>query len=139
MILGLPLSILVWFVLDFQSKPMWQGLAILFGLSFVVLPTAVLLTPAEPRETLHRFYRRCRPPGLWGPVRRELPGVGAGDPSFARLWGDSLVGMAACVGLVLATNAVFVGDWLRCGLGLAAAVGFGAWMLSRVLDQASAT
>jgi Na+/proline symporter len=36
-ILGLPLSILVWFVLNFQNSakhPMWQGLGLLFGLSF---------------------------------------------------------------------------------------------------------
>ncbi|MFH1567872.1 MAG: sodium:solute symporter [Gemmatimonadota bacterium] len=133
-VLGLPLSILVWFVLDYQSKPMWQGLGILFGLSFLVLPAAVLLTPSESMETLKRFYRTCRPPGLWGPVRRELPEVGAGDPSFARLWGDSLMGVAACVGLVLATNAVFVGDWARFGVSLAAAAGFGGWLLARVLE-----
>jgi SSS family solute:Na+ symporter len=39
-VLGLPLSIFVWFVLDFQNSathPMWQGLGLLFGLSFLVL------------------------------------------------------------------------------------------------------
>ena len=30
-VLGLPLSILVWFILDFQNKPMWQGIGLLSG------------------------------------------------------------------------------------------------------------
>ena len=58
-VLGLPLSILVWFVLDFQNAekhPMWQGLGLLFGLSFLVLLIVTLLTPAESPETLRRFF-----------------------------------------------------------------------------------
>ena len=65
-ILGLPLSILVWFVLDFQSKPLWQGLGMLFGLSFVVLITVTLLTPPESTETLKRFYTPLPAAGLLG-------------------------------------------------------------------------
>src|SRR5688500_10863740 len=44
-VLGLPLSILVWFVLDFQSRPLWQGLGLRFGLSWLVLSTVTLCTP----------------------------------------------------------------------------------------------
>ena len=71
-VLGLPLSIFVWFVLDFQNSdvhPMWHGLGLLFFLSFVVFIAVTLVTPAESPETLKRFYEQCRPPGLWGPVR----------------------------------------------------------------------
>lgn len=36
-LLGLPLSILIWFVLDFQNKPFWQGLGLLFVTSLITL------------------------------------------------------------------------------------------------------
>jgi solute:Na+ symporter, SSS family len=45
-------------------KPMWQGLGLLFVLSFVLLLAVTLLTPPESNETLLTFYARCRPPGL---------------------------------------------------------------------------
>jgi hypothetical protein len=35
--------------------------------------------------------------------------------------------------LVLATNAAFVGDWLRFGLGLGLAAVFSIWLMRRVL------
>lgn len=136
-VLGLPLSIVVWFVLDFQDEPMWQGLGILFVLSFIVLLVVTAATPPESPETLRRFYRRCRPPGLWGPIREEMPEVGANDPSFGRLMLDSLLGSVVCLGLVLGTNAVFVGDWARVGICAAMAVGLGAWLLARVLEPAA--
>ncbi|MCL5098085.1 MAG: hypothetical protein M1608_11280 [Candidatus Omnitrophica bacterium] len=116
-ILGLPLSILVWFILDFQSRPLWQGLTLLFALSFVVLITVTLLTPPEPIETLKQFYSRCRPPGLWGPVKQEMPGCGPSEPNGVRMLIDSLLGIGASLGLILATNAVFVRDWPRFALG----------------------
>lgn len=136
-ILGLPLSILVWFVLDFQSKPMWQGLGLLFALSFVVLITVTLLTPAESNETLKRFYARCRPPGLWGPIRCQVQLEDNGEPTTGRLLTDSLLGILASLGLVLATNAVFVGDWLRFFASLAGCVILGTWLLRRILAAAA--
>ena len=66
--LGLPVSIRVWFVLDYQHKPVWQGLGILFLASIVTLLAVTLLTPPESDETLRRFYARCRPFGAWGDV-----------------------------------------------------------------------
>jgi Na+/proline symporter len=38
-----------------------------------------LLTPAESDETLKDFYRRVRPWGFWGPIRRK---VESEDPTF---------------------------------------------------------
>src|SRR5690606_6851692 len=49
-VLGLPLAILVWFVLDFKSQPIWQGLGLLLSLSVVVLIVVTLLTPPESKE-----------------------------------------------------------------------------------------
>ncbi len=131
-VLGLPLSILVWFVLDFQSKPMWQGLGLLFALSFVVLVLVTLLTPPESEETLKRFYARCRPPGFWGPISRQVQLPDNGEPSPASMFIDSGLGIFASLCLVLATNAIFVGDWLRFGLTIVGGSGAGAWLLHRM-------
>lgn len=70
---GLPLSYIVWFVLDFAHKPFWQGFLLLFGGGWVVIVLVTLLTPPERHEVLAEFYHRCRPPGFWGPVTRTLP------------------------------------------------------------------
>jgi len=137
-VLGLPLSIIVWFVLDFQSKPMWQGLGLLFALSFIVLIAVTLLTPPESKETLKRFYARCRPPGFWGPIRSEVQLADLGEPTAGRMFGDSMLGIIASLGLVLATNAVYVGDWLRFGVSIAGCIVAGSWLLKRILDAAAA-
>ncbi len=131
-ILGLPLSILVWFVMDFQSQPMWQGLGLLFVMSFIVLVAVTLLTPAESEETLKRFYARCRPPGFWGPIRRQVQLPDNGEPTPASLLLDSALGIVASLCLVLATNAIFVADWSRCAVTIAGGAGAGTWLLRRI-------
>ena len=139
-VLGLPLSILVWFVLDFQNTdihPMWHGLGLLFGLSFLVLIVTTLLTPAESPETLARFYERCRPPGFWGPIRGLTTCGDATGPSVKHLLIDSGLGILACLGLVLVTNAVFVGAWWVVAVGGTAATGCGGWLIYRVFQQQS--
>ena len=136
------LSILVWFVLDFQNPakhPMWQGLGLLFGLSFLVLICVTLLTPPESHATLRAFYQRCWPPGFWGPVRGSTAATDAAIPPTGRLVANSLLGMLACLGLVLATNAIFVGDWLRVAGGLSAAALLGAWLVQRMFVPAPPT
>lgn len=75
LIIGLPLSYIVWFPLGFSNEqlhPFWQGFLLLFGLGFVTIVAISYLTPAERIETLREFYRRCRPPGVWGPVVRDF-------------------------------------------------------------------
>lgn len=137
-LLGLPLSIVVWFWLDFQKRPPWQGIGLLFALSFVVLIAVTFLTAPEKPETLRRFYERCRPPGLWGGIRS---GLAAQEPaehrgsSTAKLFIDAALGILACLGLVLATNAVFVKDWWMTLSGTAGAVVLGGWLMARILDS----
>jgi Na+/proline symporter len=141
-VLGLPIAIFVWFVLDFQNTdvhPMWHGLGLLFGLSFVVLMAVTLATPAESPETLKRFYERCRPPGLWGPVKSQF-GDESIDVALVRpLLVNSVLGMAACLSLVVATNAVFVSSWPTILVSTAAAVGLAVALVLRVLRSPSAT
>jgi solute:Na+ symporter, SSS family len=136
-ILGLPLSILIWFKFDFQDAskhPIWQGLGLLFGLSFVILTITTLLTPAESAETLTKFYDRCRPPGFWGPIRKHAGLTPSALPSFRGVVLNCLLGILACLGLVLATNAIFVGDWLRMTAGIISACLLGWWLIQRVFQ-----
>ena len=52
------------------------------------------------------------------------------DPSLGHLLFDCLLGVMACLGLVVATNSLFTGKWLVFGIGI---VCFGGWLLQRVL------
>ena len=72
-LIGLPLSYLLWFPLGFSQKPFWLAFFVLFGSGWAVILLASLLTPRESHETLARFYQRCTPPGLWGPISRHFP------------------------------------------------------------------
>ena len=55
--------------------PFWQGFLLLFGLGLVIVIAVTLLTPPEPIETLRAFHNKCRPPGFWGPVTKDLDAV----------------------------------------------------------------
>jgi SSS family solute:Na+ symporter len=59
---------------NLDRYPFWQGFAILFGLGWVCILLATLLTRPEPMDTLQKFYLAVRPIGFWGPVRRSLGG-----------------------------------------------------------------
>jgi hypothetical protein len=48
---------------------------------------------------------------------------------------DSLLGILACLGLVLATNALFVKNWTVLIAGTVICVVFGVWLLTRVFDR----
>jgi hypothetical protein len=117
---------------------MWQGLGLLFGLSIVVLVAVTLLTPPESTETLKKFYARCRPPGFWKPISDEVPLPDTGEPTTTEMFWDSLLGIIASLGLVLATNAVFVGDWPRFVASITVCIVTGSWLLRRILLKSRA-
>ena len=131
-VLGLPLAIFVWFILDFEDKPIWQGTGMLFLTAIITIVAVTLATPAESRETLVRFYKRCRPPAGWRKLRAEISLPTNSDPPLGHLIFDCILGTLACLGLVMVTNAVFVGNCLVGALGISATVGFGAWLLRRL-------
>ncbi len=54
---------------NLDRYPFWAGFGILFGLGWVSILAATLLTRPEPAEVLRSFYRTVRPIGWWGPVR----------------------------------------------------------------------
>jgi SSS family transporter len=105
LIIGLPLSYIVWFPLGFsneQQHPFWQGFLLLFGLGFVTIIAVTYLTPAERIETLREFYRRCRPPGFWGPVVREF-----GSEERKQIRSETMTDVIDCgLGVVFCTAAI---------------------------------
>jgi solute:Na+ symporter, SSS family len=110
---GLPLSYVIWFVLDYAHKPFWEGFLLLFGAGWIVIVAVTLLTAPEKRETLVEFYRRCRPPGFWGEIaeavspeerhrmRRE---------TRSDLY-ECALGVAFCTGVVTTTADLFGRHW----------------------------
>lgn len=137
---GLPCAVLVWFGLDYQNTavyPLWQGLAILLGGSVMVLFAVTLATPPEPIETLTAFYERCRPPGWWGPVRLQL-GLPRQVPAAMQTSIHAALAIAACLGLVLMTNALFVADWGTAGSGMLVAGSCTVFLIRRVLFPSAA-
>ncbi len=133
--LSLPLGWLVWFTLDFQSKPFWMGTGLLFTMALLIIVTVTLLTPPESDETLTRFYKRCRPMIGFSRFRRTVMLPPNNDPPLSALVLDCVIGMLACLGLVMATNAIFVRNWPLTALGMLAAVGFGGLLIHRSFGQ----
>jgi solute:Na+ symporter, SSS family len=142
LVVGLPLSYIVWFPLGFsneQAHPFWQGFLLLFGLGFATILAVTYLTRPEKIETLREFYARCRPPGLWGPVvkdfspeiRREIrretltdlidcvlgiafctAAILAVISPLGRHWGIFAAALAVCA----ASGGLFIGRWARRGV-----------------------
>jgi len=117
LVIGLPLSYIVWFPLGYSDDkvhPFWEGFLLLFGLGMVTIVVISLVTPAEKIETLREFYRRCRPPGFWRPVVSEL---GAEehqkikDETIRDLF-DCVLGVAFCSAAILSVISPFGGHWL---------------------------
>ena len=142
LVIGLPLSYIVWFPLGFSNErahPFWQGFLLLFGLGFAAIVVIAYLTPPERIETLRSFHARCRPPGFWGPVTRGLEAlerreirretvrdlidcalgvVFAGASILAvvsplgRAWGT----FAAALATALVAGGCFIRRWMRRGV-----------------------
>src|SRR5687768_465266 len=116
LIIGLPLSYIVWFPLGFSNEqvhPFWQGFLLLFGLGMVTIIVVSLITRPEKIETLREFYRRCRPPGFWGPVVTEFSGEERAQIRSETLRDliDCVLGIAFCAGAILAVISPFGGHW----------------------------
>lgn len=127
LIVGLPLSFIIWFPLGFSHQPFWHGFLLIFGLGWIVIVTVTLLTPPEKREVLENFYRLCRPPGLWGDIPNILPAEERRElrRSLKDDIVESVLGMLFCLAGVAATANLFGRHWLVAGIWVAiAAIGF---------------
>lgn len=128
-VIGLPLSIIIWFVLGFKDQPYWQGLGILFVSGAIVQAIVALLTPATSPDVCREFYRRCRPFGLWAPFNSQ-PGTKPAA-SGIQILRDSMIGVLTCLGLVVATNALLIKSWPLGLAGLFVTIVFGAMTIIR--------
>ena len=57
---------------DLNRFPFWVGFAIIFGLGWIAILVATLVTRPESMDVLRKFYRDVQPIGFWGPVAAEL-------------------------------------------------------------------
>ncbi len=108
-----------------------QYFPLLAGLSLFSCLIAAYVFPPAPAETLKDFYRKVRPFGLWGPVRRMLADGGEDPrrPSRDRL--DipvALVGTGFFIVLYLSVMDLVLHNWARAAC-LAAASGVGGAIL----------
>lgn len=136
LIIGLPLSYIVWFPLGFsneQAHPFWQGFLLLFGLGFATIVAVTYLTRPERIETLREFYARCRPPGFWGPVVKDF------DPQVRReirqeTWTDVIdcvLGVVFCTAAILAVISPIGRHWGIFALALTGCLISGGLFISR--------
>lgn len=76
---------------------------LILAISLAGCLAGTLLTPAEDMDVLQSFYRRVRPWGFWGPVRRQVehedPSFRA-NPDFTRDMANVVVGIAWQTSLV---------------------------------------
>ncbi|MBL9005394.1 MAG: hypothetical protein JNJ46_14165 [Myxococcales bacterium] len=142
-VMGFPLAYFVWFgvpllgVPAFKDQPYWQAFLVLFGLGLSLTLLVTLLTPAERPETLASFYRRARPPGLWGPVAGDVADAASEPMRHARSLREAASGLYTCAfaaALVLGMSALLLMRWLEGGLFLLVALA----LSSRVLRESSA-
>lgn len=70
-LISAPLAYVVWFVYEIR-EPFWHPAAILFSVGLIGSIGFTFLMGPEPRDVLRKFYLQVQPPGLWGPIRREL-------------------------------------------------------------------
>jgi SSS family transporter len=136
LLIGLPASYLVWFTLGFsdeQAHPFWHGFLLLFGLGAVTIVAVSLLTRPEPMETLREFHRRCRPPGAWGPVVRELDTVtrAAIAAETRRDVLDCLLGMTFAGSVIALVVSPLGRHWTAASVALVTALASGSWFIGR--------
>lgn len=136
LLVGLPLSYLVWFHFGFSNEqihPFWQGFLLLFGSGMIVIVVVSLLTRPESPEVLERFYRLCRPPGLWKPVAAKLPEAEATsireETSTDLL--DCCLGIVVAGSMILAIISLLAKNWIVLAAAILFSVFTGAWFMYR--------
>jgi solute:Na+ symporter, SSS family len=116
-----------------EDFPMEYALALSVAGGVVLALSAIALFGPSDEATLVAFYKRVRPPGLWGPIR-ELAGEGEGDDARrpALLIGAWALGSIGLVGAIFLPGYLLLGMWGKAALAAAASVlgWLAAWRLS---------
>ena len=130
-VLGLPLGYVLWFPLGFSQKPFWLAFFVLFAAGWAAILTTTWLTQPESMETLQRFYSRCLPPGLWGPVARTF-GTENEQRIRAEFRSDLIasgLGIILFGSMTVALNAAVASRW-NLFAGSVAAAAVSGWLFS---------
>jgi solute:Na+ symporter, SSS family len=96
-----------------------QYFPLLAGVSFATCLLGAFLFPPPSPETSKDFYRKVRPFGFWGPVRRMMKEAGEDDRRFERDRMDipvALIGTVFFIALYLLMMDVVVHNWARAGV-----------------------
>ena len=136
LIIGLPLSYIVWFPLGFSDEkahPFWQGFLLLFGLGFLTIIVVTYLTRPERIETLRAFYARCRPPGFWGPVVKDFEPALRSEIRRETLTDvfDCFLGVLFCTAAILAVISPLGRHWTIFAAALAVCLISGGLFIGR--------
>lgn len=136
LIIGLPLSYIVWFPLGFsneQAHPFWQGFLLLFGLGFLTIIVVTYLTRPERIETLRAFYARCRPPGFWGPVVKDFEPALRSEIRRETLTDviDCFLGVLFCTAAIVAVISPLGRHWIIFAVALGACLISGGLFIGR--------
>lgn len=130
---GFPLGAIIWFGLDYQHQPFWQGFGVLAVSGFVAMVLVALLTPPEDNEKLKSFYRRCLPFGFWGPIRRQVV-LNEYAKSLMNYKADFLdvgISIVFSFSLVVSANSL-LGLWFKTSLAsFCICLSAGSWLLYR--------
>ncbi len=124
----IPVAFYVYFFTDWGKL---QYFPFLSGVSLASCLIAAYALPPTPAEALMDFYRKVRPFGLWGPVRRMLADAGEDPrrPERDRLdLPVAVVGTALFIAMYVMVMDVVLHNWPRAGC-LAALVACGAAIL----------
>jgi Na+/proline symporter len=135
-IIGLPLSYIIWFPLGFsqaEKHPFWHGFLLLFGLGWVVIVLVDILTRPEKIEKLKEFYIKCRPPGFWAPITGEIEDgekVTIKKENFRDII-DCLLGVLFCLSSVAGLTTFFSKQFTLFIVTLILSLGSGSLFLFR--------
>jgi Na+/proline symporter len=111
-----------------EGLPGWWGIPFVAALTSAAWLSATLLTDPVPMDRLVDFYRRTRPPGLWGPVRAADPSLPAPEPVGPAL-ANWAAGLALVLGAMVAGGKALLGSPAEALVALAVAAAGGLWIL----------
>jgi SSS family solute:Na+ symporter len=111
-----------------DGLPGWWGVPVVAAATTACWLAATLATAPVPMDRLVAFYRRTRPPGFWGPVRRLDPALPVPDPVLPALrrW---VAGVAMVLGTMGAVGKALLGSPGAAAVLAATALAGGAWLL----------
>jgi SSS family solute:Na+ symporter len=124
---------------DLNRFPFWAGFAIIFGLGWIAILTATLITRPESMDVLRKFYRDVQPIGFWGPVKAELPAEER-ESINARARSEIIAcgwGVSCYFSMVLATFSALGGHFALAVLSGLLSLATGAMFIQSLVRPAS--